>query len=65
MDPPAHRPFFTQNAREGVHLEDSLYAATYEAFKADRYAEVDANTHLSESRFPLGLTATSLSSSTD
>ncbi|MED9946158.1 MAG: tetratricopeptide repeat protein [Hallella sp.] len=47
-------PFFTQNAREGVHLEDSLYAATYEAFKADRYAEVDANTHLSESRFPLG-----------
>ena len=47
-------PYFTQNAREGVHLEDSLYAATYEAFKADRYTEVDANTHLSESQFPLG-----------
>lgn len=47
-------PYFAQNAREGAHLEDSLYAATYEAFKADRHAEVRANTRLSESRFPLG-----------
>ncbi len=47
-------PYFVQNAREGVHLEDSLYAATYEAFKADRYGEIRANTHLSETRFPLG-----------
>lgn len=47
-------PYFTQNAREGVHIEDSLYAATYEAFKADRFAEVSSNTSLSESRFPLG-----------
>ena len=47
-------PYFAENAREGVHLEDSLYAATYDAFKADRYTEVAANTHISETRFPLG-----------
>ncbi len=47
-------PYFAQNASEGVHIEDSLYAATYEAFKADRFAEVDANNRLSESRFALG-----------
>lgn len=47
-------PYFTQNAREGVHIEDSLYAATYEAFKADRYDEVRGNTGISETRFPLG-----------
>ncbi|MFQ7112744.1 tetratricopeptide repeat protein, partial [Hallella bergensis] len=47
-------PYFTQNARQGVHLEDSLYAATYEAFKADRLAEVQGNTRISEKRFPLG-----------
>ena len=47
-------PYFVQNAREGVHLEDSLYASTYEAFKGDRNAEIRANTQISETRFPLG-----------
>ena len=47
-------PHFAENQRFGVHIEDSLYAATYEAFKADRHQEVRANTLLSESRFPLG-----------
>jgi tetratricopeptide (TPR) repeat protein len=47
-------PYFKENARLGTHLEDSLYAATYEAFKADRYGEVNGNTRLSETRFPLG-----------
>lgn len=47
-------PNFEQNARFGVHIEDSLYAATYEAFKADRFDEVSANTSLSAERFPLG-----------
>lgn len=47
-------PYFAQNAREGVHLEDSLYAATYDAFKADRLSEVSTNAHLSETRFPMG-----------
>ena len=47
-------PNFEANARFGEHIEDSLYAATYEAFKADRFDEVSANTALSASRFPLG-----------
>ena len=47
-------PFFAENQRFGVHIEDSLYAATYDAFKANRHGEVKSNAHLSESRFPLG-----------
>lgn len=47
-------PYFVENSRFGVHIEDSLYAATYDAFKIDRYDEVKANTRLSAERFPLG-----------
>ena len=47
-------PHFVENQRFGVHIEDSIYAATYDAFKADRYKEVKANTELSATRFPLG-----------
>ncbi len=47
-------PHFAENQRFGIHIEDSLYAATYDAFKADRHQEVAANTQLSENRFPLG-----------
>lgn len=47
-------PHFYENARRGVQLEDSLYTATYQAFKADRFAEVSANVALSKARFPLG-----------
>ena len=47
-------PYFAENQRFGVHIEDSLYAATYEAFNADRHQEVRSNAQLSESRFPLG-----------
>lgn len=47
-------PYFAENALFGVHIEDSLYAATYDAFKADRYDEVAANTRLSAERFPMG-----------
>ncbi|MGN1375284.1 MAG: tetratricopeptide repeat protein [Prevotella sp.] len=47
-------PYFEENAKYGVHIEDSLYAATYEAFKADRFSEVKLNTDISTSRFPLG-----------
>ncbi len=47
-------PNFVVNARYGVHMEDSLYAATYDAFKADNYQVVDANVNLSETRFPQG-----------
>lgn len=47
-------PYFAENARFGTQMEDSLYAATYNAFKADRFAEVAANAKLSEQRFPMG-----------
>ena len=47
-------PNYVVNARYGVHMEDSLYAATYDAFKADSYQVVDANVNLSETRFPQG-----------
>lgn len=47
-------PFFEENARFGVHIEDSLYAATYEAFRKDRYQEIKANAKISRERFPLG-----------
>lgn len=47
-------PYYEENARYGVHLEDSLYAATYDAFKADRLDEVKTNVELSADRFPQG-----------
>lgn len=47
-------PYFEENAKFGVHIEDSLYAATYEAFNADKFSQVRANAELSASRFPLG-----------
>lgn len=47
-------PYFADNARFGVHLEDSLYAATYQAFKDSRHAEVYANAKVSDERFPQG-----------
>lgn len=47
-------PHFRENSQFGVHMEDSLYTATYEAFKADRYNEVAGNARISQSRFPLG-----------
>lgn len=47
-------PYFVENAKLGLHMEDSLYASTYDAFKAARYAEVSGNVRISDSRFPLG-----------
>ena len=47
-------PYYVENSKWGEHIEDSLYAATYEAFKADRYQEVVGNAQISETRFPLG-----------
>ena len=47
-------PYFKENAVFGTHLEDSLYAATYEAFKHDRLQEIAANAYISETRFPIG-----------
>ncbi len=47
-------PYFEENARIGTHMEDSLYAATYNAFKAGRFQEAVANAELSKTRFPIG-----------
>ncbi len=47
-------PYFAENAKFGVQIEDSLYGATYDAFKAGRTAEVKANAKISAERFPLG-----------
>ena len=47
-------PYFKENARFGEHIEDSLYASTYDAFKSGRDGEVKANVGISATRFPLG-----------
>ena len=47
-------PNYFENARFGEHIEDSIYGATYEAFKKSRYDEVKTNAKLSAERFPLG-----------
>ena len=47
-------PYFAENQRFGQHLEDSIYTATYEAFRHDRHQEISSNYLISEQRFPLG-----------
>ena len=47
-------PYYAENAKFGEHIEDSLYAATYEAFKNDLRDIVDTNVKISTSRFPSG-----------
>lgn len=47
-------PYFEENARRGTQLEDSLYTATYKAFREGRYHEVDGNARLSATRFSKG-----------
>ncbi len=47
-------PHYQENARKGMELEDSLYAATYEAFRNSRYTVVDENASVSSQRFPKG-----------
>lgn len=47
-------PDFADNARFGKQMEDSIYGATYVAFKENRFAEVYGNAEVSEKRFPLG-----------
>lgn len=47
-------PHYELYARNGKHIEDSLYAATYEAYRMNRYNEVDQNYRLSGRDFPEG-----------
>ena len=47
-------PYYMENAKMGVHLEDSLYTLTYQAFKDAKYEVVKENAAVSEKRFPTG-----------
>lgn len=49
-----NNPHFEDDMRYGIHKEDSLYAETYDAFKADEFRKVERNTSISETRYPLG-----------
>lgn len=48
-------PNYERNARYGKHLEDSLYAATYAAYQAGQYAEVERNYQQATYDFPEGV----------
>ena len=41
-------------ARYGKHMEDSIYSASYTAYQADDYAQVEANYQWSKDNFPEG-----------
>lgn len=47
-------PYYEEDAKMGIHLEDSLYAATYDAFKANLYNKVVHNRAISDKRYPEG-----------
>lgn len=45
-------PYYLENARMGVHIEDSIYTLTYQAFKEGKYEVVMHNSEISDKRFP-------------
>lgn len=47
-------PDFVENALYGKHLEDSLYANTYEAYLANDYVTMARNCKVSETKYPEG-----------
>ena len=47
-------PYYEEDAKMGIHLEDSLYAATYDAFKANLYNKVVHNRAISDKRYSEG-----------
>lgn len=47
-------PYYEENARFGRHIEDSLYVATYEAYKKGDYSTILQNCTVSARRFPKG-----------
>ena len=47
-------PYYEENARFGKHIEDSLYTATYNAYKSGDYATIQNNCQISAERFPKG-----------
>lgn len=47
-------PNFIRNALYGKHLEDSLYAATYQAYTKGNYTEVNANYETAKAQYAMG-----------
>lgn len=47
-------PDYVQNARYGKHIEDSLYAATYNAYRTGDYATMEKNCKISQQKYPKG-----------
>ena len=47
-------PYYFTNAKRGEHIEDSLYATTYDAFKAENYDVVRRNAKVSATKFKHG-----------
>lgn len=47
-------PYYAENAKRGVLIEDSLYTLTYQAFRDGEYDKVERNAQISRNRFPDG-----------
>ncbi len=47
-------PNYEMMARNGKHIEDSLYAETYKAYQAEDYAKVEDNYRFGTDNFPQG-----------
>ena len=47
-------PNYEMIARDGKHVEDSVYAASYAAYQEDKYSEVEKNYQFSTENFPEG-----------
>lgn len=47
-------PDYEQNAKYGKQLEDSIYAATYEAYRQNDYATMIRNCEISKEKYPKG-----------
>lgn len=47
-------PYYAENAKRGVQIEDSLYTLTYQAFRDGEYNKVERNAQISRNRFPDG-----------
>ena len=47
-------PYYAENAKRGVQIEDSLYTRTYQAFRDGEYDKVERNAQISRNRFPEG-----------
>ena len=47
-------PYYAENAKRGVQIEDSLYTLTYQAFRDGEYDKVKRNAQISRNRFPDG-----------